>query len=253
MTRIKGYGFNRGENLLINNKDFLKQFKGKKEDIFGEFETSNGKYFFKQSHSSKDSLYKVGIHFYDTSTHTIKKVYTISMPKDTIKGIKSGTSISKIDFFDEEGFINYIENTYVYKEFNQKNFSDFFSDHFSRAYAFMNNAIIEGGHTKDYLANYISYLVSLAPSNILENIYRSRPDAFRKTFRYTEYQITLTQDEKIKRNTNVLSFLDTVMAQIQQALNVYGIEYQSYEEFEESGNWQNFKAKPPKNKSKENE
>lgn len=228
MVRIRGYGYT------------------KKDKTFAEFETNIGKFTFKESHSSKDSFYKVGIY-----APSGEKIYTVEMTREQINRIKSGEGITNIEFTGEEGFKNFIENVYVNRDFNSKNFHDFFEKHFASSYAFISNSyykISSEGSTYEGIVGahyneYIAYLVSLAPENILENIYNNKRTAFTKAFNYSVYSISTTESEKMRNVGAVMTFLEKIEAETKQALGARGIDYYSYEEFVSSGEYKKFEPK----------
>lgn len=228
MTRIRGYSFTR------------------KDKVFAEFETNVGKFTFKESHSSKKGYYKVGIY-----APSGEKIYNVQMNREQINKIKEGSGITNINFMSEEKFKNYIENTYINRDFDEENFSDFFTYHFSRSYQFIANTdyvrYSEGetltGHVDQYYNRYIAYLMSIAPKNILENIYRNDRKNFQKTFKYREYGINLEKSEKAVNVGKVMEFLESIEAQVKQALGASGVDYMSYDEFVSSGTFKDFAPK----------
>lgn len=234
MPRVRGYGFTR------------------KDKIFAELETDYGKYLFKETHSSKGSYYKVNIYFEDAKTGVRDKRYSINLTREAINKIKQDGSIASIEFMSEDKFLSYIENTYLNKEFNEEHFSTFFSDHFSRAYSFINGNYYDyknsEGRVEEYYSYYLAYLASLVPRNILENVYYNSPDAFRKIFKYkSDYFTYLSSAEGKLVIGRTYQLLDKAKAEFLQALNVNNIEYQSYDEFVSSGNYQNYRPKRPNN------
>lgn len=228
MAKIRGYGFTR------------------KDKVFAEFETNVGKFTFKESHSSKDSFYKVGIY-----APSGEKIYNVSMSREQINRIKSGSGITNIEFTGEEGFKHFIENVYINREFNAQNFHDFYKEHFASSYAFISDKHYKitsetetlEGDVEKYYNRYIAYLVSLAPENVLENIYNNKRSAFTKVFNYSAYNQSLSSSEEQRNIGSVIQFLEKIEAETKQALGARGIEYLSYNEFVSSGEYNKFKPK----------
>ena len=224
MAKIRGYGFTR------------------KDKVFAEFETNVGKFTFKESHSSRDGYYKVGV--YDPSGN---KVYNVGMTREQINRIKSGSGITNIEFTGEEGFKHFIENVYLNKDFNAENFHNFFENHFAKSYAFISDSYYKikdyEGIVDTHYNEYIAYLVSLAPLNILDNIYNNKRTAFSKVFNYNAFNQSLTESEKAHNVGSVMMFLEKVEAETKQALGARGIEYLSYDEFVNSGEYKKFQPK----------
>lgn len=228
MVRIRGYNYRT------------------KDKVFAEFETNIGKFTFKESHTSKDSFYKVGIY-----APSGEKIYTVGMTREQINKIKGGEGITNIEFTGEEGFKNFIENVYLNRDFNSKNFHDFFEKHFASSYAFISNSqykISSEGSTYEgvveaHYNEYIAYLVSLAPENILENIYNNKRTAFTKAFNYSAYSISTSKDEKMRNVGAVIQFLEKIEAETKQALGARGIEFMDYSDFVRSGEYKKFEPK----------
>ena len=158
-----------------------------------------------------------------------------------------------LTFFSEEGFKNYIQATYIDKDFDEERFRDFFKQHFIREYKELNNedfyyynenkSLITGTFDEYYI-EYMAYLVDQAPDFILENIYNEKPEAFTKIFHYTDKDISklYITSGPARSYGERYRFLDSAKAQILQSLNARNINYMSYEEFVKSGSYSNYKA-----------
>ena len=79
--------------------------------------------------------------------------------------------------------------------------------------------------------------------NILENIYNNKRTAFSKVFNYNAYNQSLTESEKAHNVGSVMMFLEKVEAETKQALGARGIDYLSYDEFVNSGEYKKFQPK----------
>lgn len=201
----------------------------RKDKIFAEFDFDTTHYVFKESHTSKGGVYKVGIY------KDGEKLYKIDMTREQINRIKENKGLANIKFISAEGFESFIESNYVYREFNEENFVKYFvggidketknwkEGDFLRRFKHLED---ENGYAGE--VRYTSYLISLLPSEQLENFYRDNRREFERIYRY-ETPLSLGEDSQAKQTA--MSKIDSIKAQALQYLNVHNIDYMSKEEF----------------------
>lgn len=193
----------------------------RKDKIFAEFELDGSYYTFKESHTSKNKLYKVGIY------QDGKKIFKIDMDREQINRIKENKGLAGMEFLNEEGFKKWIENTYIQREFKPDKFQEHFKGWFIDRFQFLQSE-------DDPQVEYISYLMGMVPENLLENFYRNNKVDLSRTFRYTKAFITVEDME----STYALygDMLDRIEAELKQYLNQNGLNYIDKKSFTTSMN-----------------
>ena len=200
----------------------------RRDKIFAEFDFDTAQYVFKESHTSKNGVYKVGIY------KDGEKVFKVDMTREQINRIKENKGIANVKFIDEAGFESFIENNYLNREFNEQGFIKYFVGYedangewqegtFINRFRYLEN---EPGF--DGEVSYTSYLISLLPPSQIENLYRNNKRDFEKIYRY-EVALTLNESEKAKQEN--MERISSIKAQALQYLNVHNIDYDSKEEF----------------------
>ena len=200
----------------------------RKDKIFAEFDFDTSFYTLKETHSSKNGLYKVRLY------RDGERLYTIDMTRDQINRIKENKGLASINFMDAEGFEKFIENNYLNRKFNADNFRKYFTGYenaygdweegtFLRRFEYLeNNAGFEGE------VQYTSYLISLLPDSQLENLYRENKRDFEKIYKY---EVALTLNEQEENQNKAMDRISRIKAQALQYLNVHNIEYETKAEF----------------------
>lgn len=194
----------------------------RKDKVFAEFDIEGSHYTFKESHSSKKGLYKIGIYSGN------EKVYNIYMGREQINRIKDNKGIAGINFLSEEGFKHWIEETYINREFDPKRFNKHFQGWFINRFDFLQDK----GYFKNSEVDYVSYLVSEVPESLLESLYRENKIEFSKTFKYNELYITSDQETEVFNKYK--DMIDGIKREVEIYLNQHGIDYMSIEEFQGS-------------------
>ena len=201
----------------------------RKDKIFAEFDFDSTQYVFKESHSSKGGVYKVGIY------KDGEKLYKIDMSREQINRIKENKGLANINFISAEGFESFIESNYINREFNEENFIKYFvggidketkkwkEGDFLRRFKYLEK---ENGFSGE--VRYTSYLISLLPPEQLENFYRNNKREFERIYRY-EAPLSLSEDSQARKTA--MSKIDSIKAQALQYLNVHNIDYMEKEEF----------------------
>ena len=157
----------------------------RKDKIFAEFYIDGSFYTFKEKHTSKKGYYDVGI--YRDGTQAFK----IGMSREQINRIKENKGIAGINFQSEQGFIDWINANYLDREFNEKAFRQHFETWYLDRFLFLQ----EGNNTD---VEYISYLMSLLPSDVLESFYRNNRKDLQRTFKYLDIGSTTESSELSK-------------------------------------------------------
>lgn len=199
----------------------------RRDKIFAEFEIDGSIYTFKESHTSKNKLYKIGIY------QDGKKIFKIDMDREQINRIKENKGIAGMEFLNEEGFKSWVEKTYLEREFNVDKFQEHFSGWFIDRFQFLQS-------DADPQVEYISYLMGMVPPSLLENFYRNNRVDLSRTFRYTKEFFTLEDME----STYALyeDMLDRIESELKQYLNQNGINYIDRTGFRNSMNREIVKA-----------
>ena len=195
----------------------------RKDKVFAEFDIEGSHYTFKETHDSKKGLYKVGIY------RGNNKVFNIRMEREQINRIKENKGIANIDFSSEEGFLNWIDETYLQREFREEAFRKHFSSYFIDRFNYLqsdDNPQIE----------YISYLMGNVPDYLLENFYNNNKVDLAKTFKYTEVYVSKESEERV--NQRYREMMDRIEAELKQYLNVHNIDYMDIKTFKNSMNRQ---------------
>ena len=204
----------------------------RKDKVFAEFDFDTALYTLKESHSSKGGIYKVGIY------KDGQKVYKIDMSREQINRIKSNKGLANINFLSAEGFENFIETNYVNREFNEENFKKFFVGYYDKDEK-GKEVWKQGGFLKRYgfldtkegfigEVKYTSYLISLLPDFLLENLYEENKLNFQKVYKYELVLSTLDEDDVRQEQKNMV---EGIKAQALQYLNVHEIPFKTKEEF----------------------
>ena len=200
MPRIRGYSFTR------------------KDKVFADIETESGKYLFKETHRSKNKLYDINLVTPDGKT--IK----LHMGREQINKIKEGSSITKINFISEEGFLNYIDAQYLNREFNQEQFKKAFMGRYQYEYGWADS---DTGNSA-----YLDYLLSLMTPEQMEELYYSNPLEFTSGYKYPEPRKSSTEEDTIK--SRIQSQTATYIREAQSILEKNSVLYTQFENFDKS-------------------
>lgn len=208
----------------------------RKDKIFAEFDFDEASYVLKESHSSKGGIYKVGIY------KNGEKLYKIDMSREQINRIKENKGLANVKFLDAEGFENFVETNYLNREFNEANFRKYFVGYnelikteegmkevwrdgsFLTRYGFLEREV--KGYEGE--VSYTSYLISMLPDYLLENLYRENKRDFEKVYRY---EVVITSNEEKSSRPKQIETIDSIQAQALQYLNVHNIPFKTKEEF----------------------
>ena len=224
MPKIRGYDF--------------RQSKG----IIGEIEFENNTYYFKESHSSKSGTYKVGI--FDKYGNRLKN---ITADRATINKMKNNLGLGAINFQTEEGFKNFFDKIYG-REFDPQLFKEQFIDKFKERYEWTDNIAFtytkdgeqKFGKIKAGRSGYIAYLLSLAPTWSLENIYTSQRKYFSALWHYGDFDEALSGSLDLstqnQNRANISKSMDAIEAEVKTTLKGQGIKFMSYTEFKKNVN-----------------
>lgn len=193
----------------------------RRDKVFAEFEIDGSFYTFKESHSSKNRLYKVGIY------KDGNKLYKIDMDREQINRIKENKGIANIEFLSAKGFEDWVENNYFAQTFRTEQFQQHFKTWFVDRFKFLQT-------DEDPQVEYISYLMSNVPQHMLEDFYNQNKVDLSKTFRYLD--IVYTSEAEEARNLKYQQMLDRIEAELKQYMNVHNIEYLDDVEFRDSMN-----------------
>lgn len=193
----------------------------RRDKVFAEFEIDGSIYTFKESHSSKNRLYKVGIY------KDGNKLYKIDMDREQINRIKDNKGIANIEFLSAKGFEDWVENNYFAQTFRAKQFQEHFETWFIDRFKFLQTE-------DDPQVEYISYLMGNVPQHLLEDFYNQNKVDLSKTFRYLD--IAYTSEAEEARNLKYQQMLDRIEAELKQYMNVHGIEYLDKDNFRNSIN-----------------
>lgn len=193
----------------------------RRDKVFAQFELDGSFYTFKESHTSKNKLYKVGIY------QDGKKIFKIDMDREQINRIKENKGIAGMEFLNEEGFKSWIEENYLNREFRPTDFREHFSSWFLYHFKYLDTE-------SNPETEYVSYLMGMIPESLLENFYRENKVDLQKTFRYLEDAYTKKSEER--RDTRYRDMLDSIKAQAKQYLNQNGVQYLDEESFKTSIN-----------------
>lgn len=207
----------------------------RKDKVFAEFEIDGSFYTFKESHTSKNRLYQVGIY------KDGNKLYKVDMGREQINRIKENKGIANIEFLSAKGFEDWIENNYFAQPFKVEQFQQHFETWFIDRFKFLQTE-------DDPQVEYISYLMGSVPQTMLESFYSQNKVDLAKTFRYLDVAYTAEAEEA--RNERYQAMLDRIEAELKQYMNTHDIDYMTKEEFKGSINrsivqsgYENFKER----------
>lgn len=191
----------------------------RRDKVFAEFDIEGSHYTFKESHSSKKGLYKIGIY------RGNEKVFNIPMSREQINRIKDNQGIANINFLSEEGFLNWINETYLEREFNE----DAFRHHFESWFI---DRFIHLQTNDNPTVEYITYLMGKVPDTLLENFYRNNKVDLSKTFKYPDIYISASGEKAVRKSN--MEMIDRIEAELKQYLNVHNIDYMDMDSFKNS-------------------